>query len=290
MELERREYHNHLILQQHHQFARNHMPQPHVESAYYNRSPVQPSVSGRSTISSSPSLASVAQTDTNSWIGSTASNARNARPVTKSPTGWSGRASQRFTNPISDAIIDDACNLDLHPRVPVDVVIRVVGMIKAFYEAPKNKGAGASQAIMAVMYVSNLEDPAYVRRSMEVLDILYKYGGPIFAQNLSLNLDFYQHFLETRKHRNQEEKENISFLCSLFAGWYLLVPSFDDLAHAGNMADPTLRVKQFFEGLVRANYPFPIGSLNHIPAEKMASITAWSLLRGGAFSFATYRH
>ncbi|KAI8613297.1 hypothetical protein BC830DRAFT_487655 [Chytriomyces sp. MP71] len=206
---------------------------------------------------------------------------------TKSPTGWSGRSSQRQAGKIADLIIDELCSLD-YETAPLEATAAVIELVEEHYQQPKNKGAGANQVIMAIMYVCNLEDPAYVRRSLKVLDIMYKNCGPVFWINLSLNLDFYQHFLETRKHTTVQERDNIKYLCGIFAGWYLLEASKEELAVVAMTSDPSVKVKQFFEGLVRAGYEFPEGSLSRIPADKMASITTWSMMRGG-FSFASVR-
>ncbi|KAJ3003954.1 UNVERIFIED_CONTAM: hypothetical protein HDU68_005416, partial [Siphonaria sp. JEL0065] len=60
-----------------------------------------------------------------------------------------------------------------------------------------------------------------------------------------------------------------------------------DLEDAGNMADPTVRIKQFFEALVRADYEFPSGALDALPRDKLSSIhSSWFK---GAFSFAKYK-
>ncbi|KAI8613296.1 hypothetical protein BC830DRAFT_1219886, partial [Chytriomyces sp. MP71] len=213
---------------------------------------------------------------------STVSTSRSSRRSNKPATRWSGRSSQRFPGKISDAIIDFACDLK-HVMVPIDIVMAIVNMVKEFYKEPTNKGAGCAQAIMAIMFVCNLEDPALVRRSMEVLDLMVRHAGAVFTLNFSLNLDFYQHFIETRKHITWEEKMNITYLCGLFASWYTMDFPTEELAFF-NMQDPTLKVKQFFEGLLRAGYEFPHGSLSSIPAEKMAANSIWSLMRGG-YSF-----
>ncbi|KAI8611199.1 hypothetical protein BC830DRAFT_678840 [Chytriomyces sp. MP71] len=175
LELERQAYMNNLL-----------MYQQRIQSDIYStasttRAPPAPSSLKSVAPSDSTSVAMNRSRFYPSGIPSFASGATSAsdsgscvsrRSKTKSSTGWSGRSSQRFPGKIADAIIDDACNIELHSMVPVDAVLRAVSLVKEFYSEKTNKGAGASQAIMAIMYVCNLDDPAYVRRSMEVTNIL----------------------------------------------------------------------------------------------------------------------
>ncbi|KAJ3219878.1 hypothetical protein HDU81_000230 [Chytriomyces hyalinus] len=224
-----------------------------------------------------------------SFSSSSSSSTHVSRNATKNPTGWSGRSSQRLPSKISDLLIDKACNLEVQGSHLQQVIWNVVGMIKEFYSTPTNKGQGANQAIMATMYVINLEDPNLVKRGLEVLDMLCKFAGPVFWVNLALNLDFFQHFLETRKHTTADEKKNVTIVCGLFAGWVTtLQASADDLAAAGNLKDPLPKIRDFFEGLVRAGYEFPDGSLDNISDEEMAAINSWSVIRRG-FTFASVK-
>ncbi|KAJ3258323.1 Splicing factor 3B subunit 5 [Chytriomyces hyalinus] len=224
-----------------------------------------------------------------SFSSSSSSSTHASRIAAKNPTGWSGRSSQRIPSKISDLLIDKACNLDVQGSHLQQVIWSLVGMIKEFYSTPTNKGQGANQAIMAAMYVINLEDPNLVKRGLEVLDMLCKFAGPVLWVNLALNLDFFQHFLETRKHTTADEKKNVTLLCGLFAGWVTtLQASAEDLAAAGNLKDPLPKIRDFFEGLVRAGYDFPDGSLDNFSDEEMAAIHSWSVIRRG-FTFASVR-
>ncbi|KAJ3266378.1 hypothetical protein HDU77_001449 [Chytriomyces hyalinus] len=263
MELEHQEYLNQLLLFQNHQQSAN---------------------------TASNSNASI----TNSAVTTTSSTTPSA--LTRHPTGWGGRSSKRFTNPISDIIIDEACLMTTTPipdkdnnHVPVNTVFAAINLIQEAAQASSNKGLGANQAIHAIMHVINAQDPVLVRRGMQVLDIVYRFAGPIFWLNLSLNLDFFQHFFETRQHTTPEELDNVEFLCGLFAGWYAMdAPDEKVLKSLNNMKDPSGKVKEFFEGLVRAGYSFPEGSLKLISAERIAAIKGWSLMRRG-FTFASVK-
>ncbi|KAI8613134.1 hypothetical protein BC830DRAFT_1082890 [Chytriomyces sp. MP71] len=278
MEREHKEYLNSLALfqqkQQHEIAARQAQVQSNLA--------LFPSVIPQSWPSSAPraSTGSDPRNPSNS-----SSTGRNFSPHLKSPTGWSGKASARQSNEIADAIIDGACDLG-YEATPRHILILISSMICEFYNTP-SKGTGANQAVQAICYVINLDDPRYVRRGLEVLDALYRSAGPVFWANVSLNLDFFQHFLETRKHTSMQEHDNIKFLCGVFAGWYIIDADRDALAAFNNLADPTVKVKEFFEGLVRASYEFPDGSLAGIPPERMAGITSWTFKRG--ISFATYK-
>ncbi|KAJ3135380.1 hypothetical protein HK100_002781 [Physocladia obscura] len=232
------------------------------------------------------SVFSHASTSNSSLSEKSTASPRTARNAKKSPTGWTGRSSQRQPGKIADTVIDEACNVD--NELDFLTVMSVVAMVKGAAAAPANKGKGASDAINAILYVINFEDPEVVKRGLDVLDIMYRNSGAIFMLNVSLNLDFFVHFLETRKHISAAEKDNVKVLAGMFAGWYLLDASKKDLAEAGNLGDPTVKVKEFFEGLLRADYEFPPGCLESIPNEKLASITAWSIIRR-PFSFKTYK-
>ncbi|KAJ3250086.1 hypothetical protein HDU77_007102 [Chytriomyces hyalinus] len=265
MELEHQEYLNQLLLFQHQQ-----------QAAIINNNNNNPSIVAKSNVSITTSNTATPST--------TSSNSQN--PLTRHPTGWGGRSSKRFSNPISDIIIDEACLngsssfTEKENHVPVDIVFTAVNLIQESAQAPTNKGLGANQAIHAIMHVINAQDPVIVRRGMQVLDIVYRFAGPIFWLNLSLNLDFFQHFLETRQHIKVDEQENVEFLCGLFAGWYALDAADEKVLKSLNhMKDPSPRVKEFFEGLVRAGYTFPEGSLKMISADRIAAIKGWSLMR-----------
>ncbi|KAJ3237712.1 hypothetical protein HDU81_009095 [Chytriomyces hyalinus] len=224
-----------------------------------------------------------------SFSSSSSASARAARTAVKNSTGWSGRSSQRSSNKISDLLIDKACSLEVNGLHLQQAIWSLAGMIQEFYSTPTNKGQGANQAIMAAMYVINLEDPALVRRGLEVLDSLCKCAGPVLWVNLALNLDFFEHFLETRKHTTPDEKDNLTFLCGLFAKWsYSLRASPEDLVALGNLKDPLPKIRDFFEALVRAGYDFPDGALDPVSEEDMAAIHSWSVIRRG-FSFATVK-
>ncbi|KAI8613686.1 hypothetical protein BC830DRAFT_1170044 [Chytriomyces sp. MP71] len=196
----------------------------------------------------------------------------------KKLNGWSGKASARQSNEIADGIIDGACDLG-YEAAPRHILNHILSMVCEFYNTP-SKGTGANQAVQAVCYIINLDDPRYVRRGLEVLDLLYRSAGPVFWANVSLNLDFFQHFLETRKHTSMQEDDNIKLLCAVFAGWYTIDADREALAALNILADPTVKVEEFFEGLVRASYEFPDGSLAGIPSERMAGVTSWSFKRG----------
>ncbi|KAJ3232314.1 hypothetical protein HDU81_003055 [Chytriomyces hyalinus] len=271
MELEHQEYLNQLLLFQHQQ-----------QAAMINNN------------SSNVAKSNVSITTSNTATPSTTSS-NSSNPLTRHPTGWGGRSSKRFSNPISDIIIDEACLNGISSfsekenHVPVDIVFTAVNLIQEAAQAPTNKGLGANQAIHAIMHVINAQDPVIVRRGMQVLDIVYRFAGPIFWLNLSLNLDFFQHFLETRQHIKVDEQENVEFLCGLFAGWYALDAADEKVLKALNhMKDPSPRVKEFFEGLVRAGYTFPEGSLKMISADRIAAIKGWSLMRR-AFTFTSVK-
>ncbi|KAJ3230551.1 hypothetical protein HDU81_004428 [Chytriomyces hyalinus] len=265
MELEHQEYLNQLLLFQNH----------------------QQSASGASNSNASIS---------NSAVTTTSSTTPSA--LSRHPTGWGGRSSKRFSNPISDIIIDEACLMTSstapmpdkdNNHVPVNTVFAAINLIQEAAQASTNKGLGANQAIHAIMHVINAQDPIIVRRGMQVLDIAYRFAGPIFWLNLSLNLDFFQHFFETRQHTTPEELDNVEFLCGLFAGWYAMdAPDEKVLKSLNNMKDPSGKVKEFFEGLVRAGYSFPEGSLKLISAERIAAIKGWSLMRRG-FTFTSVK-
>ncbi|KAJ3295646.1 hypothetical protein HDU79_008671 [Rhizoclosmatium sp. JEL0117] len=209
------------------------------------------------------------------------SRAVSTKTAAKSAYGWTGKCSVRQPGKICDLILDEACNLE-HDPVPYSICYAIANEVKDFYYQKTDKGKGANQAIMSIMYMINLEDPELVHRGMEVLSIMYELCGPIFWQNVYLNLDFFVHFFETRKHLTDAEKENVKFLCGIFANWYVI-----DVTSEINFPDPTIKIKQFFEGLLRAGYEFPPTSLDAIPRDKLASIqTSWF---GGAFSFTKYK-
>ncbi|KAI9330520.1 hypothetical protein BDR26DRAFT_1011319 [Obelidium mucronatum] len=223
---------------------------------------------------------------TSSMTKSAKSRAVSTKTAAKSAYGWTGKCSVRQPGKICDAILDDACNLD-HDPVPYSICNTIANQIKEYYYEKTNKGKGANEAILSIMYMINLEDPELVHRGMEVLDIMYNLCGPIFWQNVNLNLDFFVFFLETRKHLTEAEKDNVKYLAGIFASWYLIDANKKDLEDAGHMADPTVRVKQFFEGLLRAGYEFPPGALDAIPRDKLTAIT--SSWKRGPFSFSKYK-
>ncbi|KAJ3135381.1 hypothetical protein HK100_002782 [Physocladia obscura] len=232
------------------------------------------------------SVFSQAPTITSQSSSNSSSNGKSIRSAKKSSYGWTGRSSQRHAGKLSDIIIDNACNID--NELDFLTIMSAVAIIKESAAAERNKGKGAADAVNAVLYVINLEDPDFVKRGIDVLDIMYRNAGLIFILNVSLNLDFFVHFLETRKHHTAAEKENLKTLAGVFAGWYLLEPSKKDLDDASNLSDPTVKVKEFFEGMVRAEYEFPPGSLESIPAEKLEAISAWSIMRK-TYTFKMYK-
>ncbi|KAJ3116555.1 hypothetical protein HK100_001031 [Physocladia obscura] len=205
----------------------------------------------------------------------------------KSISGWTGKSSIRHSNEISDIIIDEICNFEVYSTFPQHIAIKCVMKIKEYYYQSSGKGDGANMAIMAILYVCDLADPEFTRRGLETLELLYATAGVLFWSSVSLNLNFWVHFLEHRKFLTEAEKaiakpmtpfekDNIKFLCGMFASWYLVDASKQDLEVAGNIQDPTVFIKNFFEALYRAGYEFPSGSLDHIPADKIKAITAWS--------------
>ncbi|KAI9330510.1 hypothetical protein BDR26DRAFT_1011311 [Obelidium mucronatum] len=232
------------------------------------------------------SLHSADSAGNSSMSKSAKSRAVSTKTAAKSAYGWTGKCSVRQPGKICDAILDDACNLD-HDPVPYSICYSIANQIKEYYYEKTNKGKGANEAILSIMYMINLEDPELVHRGMEVLDIMYNLCGPIFWQNVNLNLDFFVFFLETRKHLTEAEKDNVKYLAGIFAGWYQMDANKKDLEDAGHMADPTVRIKQFFEGLLRAEYEFPTGALDALPRDKLAAIT--SSWKRGAFSFTKYK-
>ncbi|KAJ3116414.1 hypothetical protein HK100_001080 [Physocladia obscura] len=206
----------------------------------------------------------------------------------KSVSGWTGKSSIRYSNDISDIIIDEICNLDEYPTFPHRTAIKCIAKIKEYYYQSSGRGTGANMAIMAILYVCDLGDPEFTRRGLETLEFFYSTAGILFWASVSVNLNFWVHFLEHGKFltvaekadvkpMTQLEKDNVKFLCHLFASWYLVDASKDDMEAVGIVLDPTVFIKNFFEALYRAGYEFPPGSLDHIPADKIKAITAWSL-------------
>ncbi|KAJ3111940.1 hypothetical protein HK100_002500 [Physocladia obscura] len=221
-------------------------------------------------------------------VGSKPSSASSTKlEKSKSISGWTGKSSIRHSNEISDIIIDEICNFELYPIFPQHIAVKCIMKVKEYYYQSSGKGDGANMAIMAILYVCDLANPEFTRRGLETLEFFYATAGVLFWASVSLNLNFWVHFLEHRNFLTEAEKaiakpmtpfekDNVRFLCRIFASWYLVDASKQDLEAAGNIQDPTVFIKNFFEALYRAGYEFPPGSLDHIPADKIKAITAWS--------------
>ncbi|KAJ3195118.1 hypothetical protein HDU83_005032 [Entophlyctis luteolus] len=249
---------------------------------YINEKQAAQSVINVPTQSTSTKNPSVASSDSASYNApSFPASSRTGPTAPKSAYAWTGQASIRSYGKISNAVIDEACNMDIED-VPVDVVKRIAKSIEDLPLQARMKEA--YDAVNATLYVCNFEDPEVVRRGLQVLDLLYKNSGVILWAQVTLSLRFFVHFIEKRPHILPAEKENLKFLCGMFAGWYMMTPTKEDLLAAELASDPTFLTKQFFEALVVAHYEFPRDAFDKIPPDTMYAV--WnSLLRKRTFKF-----
>ncbi|KAJ3111941.1 hypothetical protein HK100_002501 [Physocladia obscura] len=257
-----------------------------VVSDLSNSSAVISTLSAAVNGSNIPSSNALHATSIASKTSEKASN-MSSRTTLKSVSGWTGKSNVRYPNEISDIIIDEICNFEEYPIFPQHIAVKCIMKVKEYYYQSSGKGDGANMAIMAILYVCDLADPEFTRRGLETLEFFYATAGVLFWASVSLNLNFWVHFLEHRmflteaekaiaKPMTPFEKDNVKFLCRIFASWYLVDASKQELEAAGNIQDPTVFIKNFFEALYRAGYEFPPESINHIPVDKIKAITAWS--------------
>ncbi|KAJ3111939.1 hypothetical protein HK100_002499, partial [Physocladia obscura] len=124
----------------------------------------------------------------------------------KSISEWTGKSNVRYFNEISDIIIDEICNFDVYPNFPQHIAVKCVMKVKEYYYQSSGKGDGANMAIMAILHVCDLADPEFTRRGLETLEFFYATAGVLFWASVSLNLNFWVHFLEHRNFLTEAEK------------------------------------------------------------------------------------
>ncbi|KAI8617153.1 hypothetical protein BC830DRAFT_1114979 [Chytriomyces sp. MP71] len=132
------------------------------------------------------------------------------------------------------------------------------------------------------------KDQRRIAHCLVVLDILMKNCGIVFVNNVALYMHLLRNFFDRgvrydepvvphlmllHTTRQDFDERNTLLATGMIAGWQTM--QIDMSVELQNKAlDPISKLEQMFNALVRANYPFPEGAFDKIPAARMEKLKA----------------